>query len=108
MANTRIVMLALAGIYLATNLIVSAQGLEQRITRVETRLAAQMEPAIERLQSLEARIFARDLSIEGRLVALEESVATSKQLLLAIGIAVLIQLTSSAIGIVRSRRKEGG
>ena len=112
MIKTRIALLLLSACYLATSMVVLSQSLDRRITIIEQQLQNHVDyvaaPAIERLEYLEQQVNRRDLLIEGRLVALERSIANFGQLLLAVGGAVLIQLLSALIGGLRAARSRSG
>jgi hypothetical protein len=108
MLKTRIGLLIIGALYLAVAMLGASQSLDRRITVVEEKLANRIDtvitPTLQRLNELEARVNLRDLQIEGRLVALEQSVDNARQLLMAVGAGVLIQLLSSAIGGLRAVR----
>lgn len=112
MLKARTTLLCIGAFYLASTMLLTAQTLERRLTVVEQQLSFHIdyvsEPAIQRLQALEARVTARDIQIEGRLVALERSISNFGQLLLAVGAGVLIQLITSAIGGIRAARSRQG
>lgn len=112
MLKTRILLFILSAGYLIAALIVTAQSLDRRVTIVEQQLENQIStviaPTAQRLNALEAQVNSRNLQIEGRLVALENSIANFGQLLLAVGAGVLIQLVTSAIGGLRAARFRKG
>lgn len=112
MLRTRTVLLFLAAAYLAISIGVAAQSLDRRITILEQQVTNQIQnvtqPTLQRLEKLEHQVQDRDLLIEGRLVALERSIANFGQLLLAVGTAVLIQIITAAIGGLRAARLRKG
>lgn len=111
MQKIRTGLLVLSAFYLGSALWVTAQTMERRVTVVEQQASmnsAMTQTALDRIQALEVRVTQRDLLIEGRLVALERSIANFGQLLLAVGAGVLIQLVTSAIGGLRASRLRQG
>ena len=109
MLKLRMVLLITAALYLVTSLAVTAQSLDNRITIVEQQLKNRIdmfiEPTLRQLYELEDRVITRDLQYTARLATIEESLKNLIQLVWAVGLAVVSQITAAIISAVKAKAR---